>query len=59
MVDDLVPYKIFTNDQTISCYKPQFIKNILRERKSLLKQFNKYKQVSIKTKIKLLDAEVR
>ena len=59
VVDELVPYKIYNNVETNSCHKPQFIKNILSERKSLLKIFNKYKHVSIKTKIKSLDAQVR
>ena len=58
-VDELVPYKIYTNDHLNSSYKPQFIKNILRECKTLLKSFNREKQVITKNRIKVLDSQVR
>ena len=59
VVDELVPYKTFVNDQKTSDFKPQFIKSILQKRKRLLKCFNKDKLIATKIEIKLLDVQVR
>ena len=43
VVDELIPYKTFVNDQKTSCYEPQFVKNILHKPKVLLKKYNREK----------------
>ena len=59
VIDSLVPYTTFTNNRIKQISNPPHVKNWLNVRHRLLKNFNRTKNISIKTQIRSLDQKIR